>query len=200
MRATPAPRPPDGHYLLPDPDGALTPTRWQVTDRGRTIAPWPPSARYGPRKPPYDPDMAAEVRRVLMADWRERRAAYMARITQQLIDDPAGAAHAFVTHTGRCQACAATLTAADLEAPGPIELDASAQPLQELRQALRAGIDPRAALTLLAEVIAALAPQAPGTEPGLPGEVQRRAIENRDAGQNGSEGPAFEGGSNESGC
>ena len=104
--------------------------------------------------------MPAEVRRVLMSAWRAAKSEYMARITQRLVDDPAGAAAAFVAHTGRCVSCAAKLTDADLEADGPIELDGSAEPLRELREALRKGADPRAVLELLSAFVVALAPQS----------------------------------------
>lgn len=105
---------PAGYYAVPDPTAAEpTMTYWHITydDRGdRTVAPWPPKARYGPQ--PYKRDMPADP--TARRDWFDSvvasRREFWEQVDTALYQDPAACAARYAEFRTRCFVCARSLS------------------------------------------------------------------------------------------
>ncbi|MFC1410364.1 DUF6011 domain-containing protein [Streptacidiphilus sp. N1-12] len=105
---------PAGYYAVPDPTttDAPTMTYWHVTydDKGdRTVAPWPPKARYGPQ--PYKRDMPADPaqRKTWFDGVVASRRTFWEQVDTAIQQDPAGCAARYAEFTTRCFDCGRSL-------------------------------------------------------------------------------------------
>lgn len=113
---------PDGYYAVPDPDDPATITCWRVKDdSGRTLAPSPSGAHFGPAlyKRDLPKGLKGRERAVWINTWyAEVRGPWDRKIRAAIAVDPQAAGLRFAEHTDHCCRCNLPLTVKASQAMG----------------------------------------------------------------------------------